>query len=159
MPYVIGQLGSLYFCFLLFASLSLHSLSSSSSFYSLFLSCVLYSLFMALELVVLMAAHFLFCLRQIACCCSLGIPCLCVILKNSQGVATFPPTNCVSFSSLVQFFGYIGKWLVPHLSSQIRPQILIHRGWIPCQIWLPHQVWSRPFDMEPPDQTPFVHFM
>lgn len=161
LPCTTRQLSSL--SFLLFASLSFCSLYSFSTFSGSSSQCPLSgpfcSLFTALKSVSLMAAHFLFCPHQIACCCSLGVPCLGVIITGSQGVATCPPTNYASSSSLVQFFGYVEKWLVHHLSSRNRPQILIHRSSIPYQIRFLHRACSHPLDLEPPDPTPFTHLL
>ena len=71
---------------------------------------------------------------RFTCCCSLGVPCLCIFANVSQGVATCPLTNYTSSSSMVQFFSYRVEWVIRHLSGQIRLQTSLCRGLIPCQI-------------------------
>ena len=108
LPYAVGQLGSLSFCFLLHCLFFTFSLSVFILFSS---SLVLYYVYSRLKTNSSLATRFLFCFCWIACCCSLGVPCLCIINSGSQGVATYPLANCTIF-----FFIGLVFWLYCHMT-------------------------------------------
>lgn len=149
------------FCFFLLHYIFFSLSPSSFSLVFLLVSSLspsLCSLFMDLNPFDLMTVRFPFHLRRIVYCCSLGIPCLCVMVINSQRVANFPLANYAKSSLSVWFFDYVGKWLIHHLNDQIGPQILIDRSLIPYKIEFFHRVHSQSLDLEPLDPTSLAHF-
>lgn len=77
---------------------------------------------------------------------------------SHRKVANCPLTNYTSSSSTVWYFSYTMKWLIYQHSGQIKPQIIMCCGLIPCQIWFLHWAQSLLSYLESPNPTIFSHF-